>query len=227
MNLQFSNFSMKKLHALVLGATGATGKEIVKLLLEDSNFSKVSLFVRREIDIDHEKLIIHKIDFARLDVYNSLVEGDILFSALGTTVKEAGGKKEQFLVDYTYQYEFAKIASENGVNHYSLVSSFGANKNSFFFYPKIKGALESSVKSLKFNKIHIFQPPSLIRQLELIRFGERYSIKFFQGINKLGFLKSLKPLLVKDLAMKIINESILYHTERITIYKSNDLISIK
>ena len=216
---------MKKLHALVLGATGATGKEMVKLLLEDSNFSKVSLFVRRKIDIDHEKLTIHKIDFTRLNEYNSLVEGDVLFSALGTTKQEAGGKKEQFLVDYTYQYEFAKMASENGVNHYSLVSSIGADKNSFFFYPKIKGALESSIKSLKFNKIHIFQPPSLIRQPELIRSGERYSINFLQVINKLGFLKFLKPILVKDLAMKIINESLLNQIEGITIYKSKDLFN--
>ena len=56
---------MKKLHALVLGATGASGKEIVKLLLEDSNFSKVSLFVRRDIHNEHEKLTVHKIDFSR------------------------------------------------------------------------------------------------------------------------------------------------------------------
>ena len=35
------------MHALVLGASGATGQEIVKLLLEDSNFTKVSVFVRR------------------------------------------------------------------------------------------------------------------------------------------------------------------------------------
>ena len=216
---------MKKLHALVLGATGATGKEMVKLLLEDSNFSKVSLFVRRKIHIDHEKLTIHTIDFSRLNEYNSLVKGDILFSALGTTKQEAGGKKEQFLVDYTYQYEFAKIASENSVSHYSLVSSIGANKHSFFFYPKIKGALESSVKSLRFNKIHIFQPPSLIRQPELIRLGEKYSINFLQAINKLGFLRTLKPLLVKDLVMKIINESLTNKIEGITIYKSKDLFN--
>ena len=216
---------MKKLHALVLGATGATGKEMVKLLLEDSNFSKVSLFVRRKIDIDHEKLTIHKIDFSRLNEYNSLVEGDILFSALGTTKQEAGGKKEQFLVDYIYQYEFAKMASENGVGHYSLVSSIGANKNSFLFYPRIKGALESSVKSLKFNKIHVFQPPSLIRQPELMRSVEKYSINFLQGINKLGFLRSLKPLLVKDLAIKIINESLTNKIEGVTIYKSKDLFN--
>ena len=95
----------------------------------------------------------------------------------------------------------------------------------FFFYPKIKGALESSIKSLKFNKIHIFQPPSLIRQPELIRSGERYSINFLQVINKLGFLKFLKPILVKDLAMKIINESLLNQIEGITIYKSKDLFN--
>ena len=216
---------MKKLHALVLGATGATGKEIVKLLLKDSNFCKVSLFVRRKIHIDHEKLTIHKIDFSRLNEYNSLVKGDILFSVLGTTKKEAGGKKEQFLVDYTYQHEFAKIASENSVSYYSLVSSIGANKNSFFFYPKIKGSLESSVKILRFNKIHIFQPPSLIRQPELIRLGEKYSINFLQVINKLGLLKSFKPLLVKDLAMKIINESLKNKREGITIYKSKNLFN--
>ena len=95
---------MKKIHALVLGATGATGKELVKLLLEDSNFSKVSIFIRRKIDMNHEKLVIHKINFSRLSEYNSLVKGDVLFSSLGTTKQEAGGKKEQFLVDYTYQY---------------------------------------------------------------------------------------------------------------------------
>ena len=216
---------MKKLHALVLGATGATGRELVKLLLEDSNFMQVSIFVRSKIDIDHEKLIIHKIDFTRLNEYNNLIKGDILFSALGTTKQEAGGKKEQFLVDYTYQYEFAKMASENGVNHYSLISSIGADKNSFFFYPKIKGALESSIKSLEFNKIHIFQPPSIIRQPELIRSGEQYSINFLQVMNKLGFLKSLKPILVKDLAAKIIKESLLNQKEGVTIYKSKDLFN--
>ena len=216
---------MKKLHALVLGASGATGKEIVKLLLEDSNFSKVSIFVRRTIDIDHEKLIIHKVNFSKLSEYGSLVKGDILFSALGTTKRDAGGEKEQFLVDYTYQYAFAKMAAKNGVSHYSLVSSMGANKNSFFFYPKIKGALEESIKILKFNKIHIFQPPSLIRQPSLMRLGEKKFIKFIIKINKLGFLKFLKPLLVKDLAMKIIDESLFYQIEGITIYKSKDLFS--
>ena len=84
---------MKKLHALVLGASGATGKELVKILLGDSNFNKVSIFVRNVPAINHEKLTIHIIDFKELEKYKNLIKGDILFSALGTTKKDAGGKK--------------------------------------------------------------------------------------------------------------------------------------
>tara|TARA_B100001769_G_C21952767_1_gene512941 strand:- start:165 stop:560 length:396 start_codon:yes stop_codon:yes gene_type:complete len=129
----------KKLHAMVLGATGATGQELVKRLLNDSYFDKVSVFIRGILNIEHKKLVKHKIDFSRIKEYKPLVSGDILFSAFGTTKKDAGSKRNQYLIDYTYQYEFAKMASENGVTFYSLVSSAGANEKSPFFYPKIKG----------------------------------------------------------------------------------------
>ncbi len=214
---------MKKLHALVLGASGATGRELVKLLLDDSNFSQVSIFVRTDPKISDKKLTIHKIDFAKLEEYKDLIKGDILFSALGTTKKEAGGKKEQYLVDYTYQYEFAKMASDNGVTNYSLVSSTGANVNSSFFYPRIKGALEEAVKKLNFKKIDIFQPPMLIRQPDLIRAGEKSGIKFLNAVNKIGVLNSQKPLNVKDLALKMIKESLNIREERITTFTTKDL----
>ena len=214
---------MKKLHALVLGSTGATGQELVKLLLNNSNFSKVSVFVRRPISINHEKLTVHKVDFSRLNNYKDLVDGDVLFSALGTTRKDAGSKKAQYLVDYTYQYEFAKMASENRVSHYSLVSSVGANDKSWFFYPRIKGYLEESIKHLDFNKIHIFQPPSLIRQPDLIRVSEKISLKTLNILNKMGLLRSFKPVSVVDLAIKMISELKTKNLNKITIYKSEDL----
>jgi uncharacterized protein YbjT (DUF2867 family) len=208
------------MHALVLGGTGASGQEIVKLLLNDSHFSRVSIFVRRKVDIEHEKLDIHQIDFSRLNEYKDLVKGDILFSALGTTKSDAGSKEKQYLVDYTYQYEFAKMASDNGVPHYSLISSLGANKHSLFFYPKIKGELEESVKLLPFNTIQIFQPPSLIRQKELMRTAEKLSVKFFNRLTALGVLKSLKPLNVKDLALKMIKEAKSSQLDKINVFSN-------
>ena len=129
----FHNNLMNKLHALVLGATGATGQEIVNCLLMDPSIEKVSIFVRRKPSFQNKKLAVHIIDFSKLNFYKSFISGDILFSSLGTTLKDAGSKSNQFTVDYTYQLEFAKIALENGVDHYSLVSSYGANKHSIFF----------------------------------------------------------------------------------------------
>ena len=213
----------KKLHALVLGATGATGQELVRQLLSNSNFDRVSIFTRKTFNVEHKKLVKNKIDFSKLTEYKNLVKGDIFFSALGTTLKESGSKKKQYLVDYTYQYEFAKMASENGVTNYSLVSSTGANDKSFFFYPKTKGALEESVKKLKFNKIQIFQPPMLIRPTELMREGEKVGIKVFKGLNKIGILNSQKPLPVEYLAKKMISEALLKRSDSITTFKSKDL----
>ena len=147
-----------------------------------------------------------------------------MFSALGTTLKEAGSKQQQYAVDYTYQYDFAKIAADNGVTHYSLVSSMGANEKSFFFYPKIKGALEESVKKLKFEKTQIFQPPALIRQTELMRAPEKTGIDVFKRLNKIGILKSLQPLSVSVLAEKMVIEGKSDKTVELKIYKPKDII---
>ena len=213
----------EKLHALIIGATGATGIELINELLVNPNFYKISVFGRRVPDIENKKLLKYKIDFSDLNKIKKLLSGDILFSALGTTLKQAGGKKQQFLVDYTYQYEFAKIAVENGTKKYSLVSSTGADKNSFFFYPKIKGELEESVKKLPFNKIQIFQPPTLIRQPALARKGEKIGIKIFNKLNKIGLFKSQKPLPVKILAKIMINTALSKNSNRIEIFSTQNM----
>ncbi|MDA9665965.1 NAD(P)H-binding protein [Bacteroidota bacterium] len=216
---------MKNLNALVIGATGATGRELVKSLLNDNDVEKVTIFVRNLPTLEHEKLKTHVIDFNEIEKHKDLIRGDVLFSTLGTTKKAAGGKKEQYLVDYTYQHEFAKIAAENGVENYSLVSSTGANANSLFFYPKIKGALEEAVKKLNFKKIDIFQPPMLVRQPDLIRDGEKSGIKILNVLNKIGILKSQRPLKVNKLAEKMVKNAKITTKEKVSTYLPKDLFN--
>jgi hypothetical protein len=211
---------MKKLDALVIGATGATGQEIVSQLLENDSFNSVSIFVRKDPNITHSELKTYAIDFSKLEEYKELIKGDVLFSCLGTTLRDAGSKEKQYLVDYTYQYEFAKIASDNGVPIYSLISSTGANENSPFFYPKIKGKLEEAVKKLSFKTIQIFQPPTLIRQKNLIRLGEKIGIKIFGFLNSFGILKSQKPLLVSTLAKVIVDHLKMRQKEKVKTIKT-------
>ena len=216
---------MKKLKALVIGATGATGRELVNSLINDEDFDQVSIFVRKAPELEHEKLKIHTIDFNEIKRHKDLIKGDILFSALGTTKKEAGGKQRQYIIDYTYQYEFAKIAAENGVDQLSLVSSIGANPKSFMFYPKMKGELESDVKKLKFKKIDIFQPPILIRQPEIIRKGEKKAISIIQKLNKLGILKSQQPLMVTNLAERMVKTAKTTSKEKVNTYLPKELFN--
>ena len=216
---------MKKLKALVIGATGATGRELVNSLINDEDFNQVSIFVRKAPDLEHEKLKIHTIDFNEIKKHKELIKGDILFSSLGTTKKEAGGKQRQYIIDYTYQYEFAKIAAENGVDQLSLVSSIGANPKSFMFYPKMKGELESDVKKLKFKKIDIFQPPILIRQPEVIRKAEKKAISIIQKLNKLGILKSQQPLMVSNLAERMVKTAKTNSKEKVNTYLPKELFN--
>ena len=216
---------MKRLNALVIGATGATGRELVNKLLIDDDFQQVTIFVRTAPNIKHEKLKIYEIDFKYLEKYKDKIKGDILFSSLGTTKKDAGGKDQQYEIDYTYQYKFAKIAAENGVGQLCLVSSVGANAKSSFFYPKIKGALEEAVKKLNFKKIDIFQPPMLIRQPDLMRAGEKSGIKILNRLNKIGILKSQKPLAVEALAEKMLKIVKTLSKEKSTTYRPKDLTS--
>lgn len=215
---------MKKSHALVIGATGATGRELVQLLLKDDDFSQVTIFVRTAPTINNKKLKIYEIEFKDLEKYKDIIKGDILFSTLGTTKKDAGGKDQQYEIDYTYQYEFAKTAAENGVGQLSLVSSVGANAKSSFFYPKIKGALEEAVKKLDFKKIDIFQPPMLIRQPDLMREGEKSGIKILNRLNKIGILKSQKPLAVEALAEKMLKMAKTPSNEKATTFLPKDLL---
>jgi hypothetical protein len=106
-----------------------------------------------------------------------------------------------------------------------LVSSVGANAKSSFFYPKIKGALEEVVKKLDFKKIDIFQPPMLIRQPDLMREGEKSGIKILNRLNKIGILKSQKPLAVEALAEKMLKIVKTLSKEKSTTYRPKDLTS--
>lgn len=203
--------------ALVIGATGATGKDLVNQLLQDKDFEEVDIFVRKPIDIQNDKLKTHIVNFEKPEEWKNMVKGDVAFSCLGTTLKTAGSKEAQRKVDFDYQYEFAKAAKENNVDDYVLVSAYGANPNSRIFYSKMKGELEEAVKQLHFTKITIFKPGMLERK-DSDRSGEVLGSRIIKFANKLGLLESQKPLPTNILAKAMINSSKI---------KSNGYSSIK
>ena len=189
--------------ALVIGATGATGKDLVKQLCQDSDFDEIDIFVRRRSDFHHEKVKAHLVDFDHPEEWKHLLKGDVAFSCLGTTLKSAGSKENQKIIDYDYQFNFAKAAKENKVEDYILVSAYGASPDSKIFYSRIKGELEEAVKNLKFEKTTIFKPGMLERK-NTDRNGEVFGLKIIKFLNKLGLFKSQQPLPTEVLAKAMI-----------------------
>lgn len=192
--------------ALIIGATGATGKDLVQQLLNDPDYTAVDIFVRKPLGIYNDKLKIHVVDFDQPDQWKNLVSGDVAFSCLGTTLKDAGSRDAQWKVDYNYQYNFAKSAKENNVEDFVLVSAYGADSKSKIFYSRMKGELENAVRQLHFNKITIFKPGMLERK-DSERNGEVLGGRIIKFANKIGLLESHKPLPTQVLAKAMINSS--------------------
>ncbi|MBI9090985.1 MAG: NAD(P)H-binding protein [Desulfobacterium sp.] len=191
--------------ALVIGATGLVGSCLVSRLLEDDRFARVVIFTRRSSGLAHEKLEEHIVDFDQPEIFRDLVKGDILFSALGTTIKTAGSKAVQYLVDYTYQYCFARAASENRVPGYVLVSSAQASPKARSFYSRMKGELERDIRLLDFKQLHILQPSLLAGDRSENRPGERFGGAFLHCLNRLGLFKRYRPIKGDIVAKAMIN----------------------
>ncbi|BEU87334.1 NAD(P)H-binding protein [Selenomonas sp. TAMA-11512] len=179
--------------AVLIGATGAVGKDLLRALLEDKRYTEVIAFARRALGVTHEKLTEHTIDFDAPATWRELVKGDVLFSTLGTSLKQAGSKEAQRRIDYDYQLAFAKAAQENGVKRLVLLSSIGADSKSSIFYLRLKGELDDAVQGLGFDSLTIVRPPSLIREKSK-RLGETVSVKLLQAVNAVGLAKRLAPM---------------------------------
>ena len=180
--------------AIVIGATGLVGSALVDQLLADDRFSEVKIFVRRSSGLHHPKLRESVIDFDHPEAWSAEVQGDVLFSCLGTTMKQAGSKEAQYRIDHTYQFETAKAAAANGVPRYVLVSSAMASEHSRIFYSRIKGELERDTEKLPFTLVTFLQPGLLTGPRKEERAGEKIGYGLLRLLNRIGIANSQRPI---------------------------------
>lgn len=208
--------------AIVIGATGLVGSNVVEVLVNSQDISKVVTITRRPQPHSSEKVENHVIDFERLSEAASLFMGDMLFSCLGTTAKTAGSIKAQRRVDLDYQYIAAQLAESQSVDHYLLVSSSGADSRSLSPYLRMKGELEDRVQDLKFNQISIFQPSLLLGDRGESRFAEEIASRVLPLLCKLPGLNRYRPIQGQEVAQKMVDIG-LHSNPGIQRYKLDDV----
>lgn len=193
--------------AVIIGATGAVGKEILKEILGTEYYERIYVLGRNSISRlpEDDRLTKIVIDFENMRFDTSILDDADVFAALGTTIKIAGSKENQRKIDVDYTVNFAKLC-EGKVRSFNVVSAIGANSKSKNFYNSLKGELEDKLKEMNLGTLRIFQPSLLISKREDKRFLEEIFMKvapIFQFVLK-GKTKKYSPIEASLLGKKIV-----------------------
>jgi uncharacterized protein YbjT (DUF2867 family) len=191
--------------AIVAGATGLVGKEILEGLLADQTVAAVHSLGRKAPAIQHPKLTAHVVDFAKLP---ALPPANEVYLALGTTIKVAGSQAAFRAIDYDANLAVATAALAAGVRKAGLVSAMGADSRSKVFYSRVKGELEDALAQMPFEGAVIARPSMLVGNREAlgqpIRRGEVLAAALGESI---GFLipANYKPIEASAVAKALLS----------------------
>lgn len=204
--------------AIIFGVTGLTGKALLHNIVEDDRYSKIYIVTRRPCGFIHpkvEEILFNYKDFKEMPS----IKADHVFCCLGTTIKKAGSKEAQQIIDRDFPIAIAKYAHTLGAEKMVTVSSIGADAKSSNFYLRTKGEMEEGVKS-NFKHSVFVRPSFLLGNREEMRIGERIGIALFSIINPLlfGSLSKYKGIQVSQLSKAMIN-ACFNKTEEVLYYK--------
>jgi len=192
--------------ALVAGASGLVGGHVVRLLLEDTGYERVTTLGRRELPFTHKQLAQRVVDFERLTELADFPRVHDVFCCLGTTIRQAGSQDAFRKVDFTYVLALAHVALRHRASQFLLVTALGADPGSRLFYSRVKGEVEEAVKRLQFDGIHILRPSFLIGQRAAIRPAELVAALLSPLVSwaMVGRLRRYRPIRAETVARAMI-----------------------
>jgi uncharacterized protein YbjT (DUF2867 family) len=165
---------------VLLGATGAVGRNVLAETLRSPAFEIVTTLGRRRVDIaDGEaspgKLGQHVVDLEEPASYRALVSGHTAaICTLGVGQPSKSTREEVWKVEVDYVMGFASVCREAGIRHFSLMTSVGSDARSRSYYLRLKGTQEDRVKALGFERTSLFRPSMLLTPRN--RYGARQAV---------------------------------------------------
>ncbi len=160
--------------ALIAGATGLVGKELVRLILTEDYYEKVIIISRRPLAIKDNRLqeVILE-DFDKLGEHEDLFNAEHIFCCLGTTKKSAGSEEVFKKIDVDYPLEMARLSmNKPKFESYHIVTAVGSDSESALFYNQVKGEVEDELKKMDLKSLKIYQPSLLLGYRDEFRLGE-------------------------------------------------------
>ncbi|TGE14323.1 NAD-dependent epimerase/dehydratase family protein [Hymenobacter elongatus] len=188
--------------ALIAGASGLIGSQLLPLLLASDRYAKVIAVGRRPVPMVHPKLEQRVLDMDQLEQHRLSLIADDVFCCLGTTMRQAGSKEAFYKVDYLYVVKLAALTAANFAAQFMVVSSMGADAGSRMYYNRVKGEMEQAVRQTPFRAIHFFRPSLLLGERTEKRAGEQAGTVLLRVLNPLlvGPLRKYRPVAAATVA---------------------------
>ena len=182
--------------AIILGATGLTGGILLHKLLKDDRYSKIKLFSRSSVKLDHPKIEEYLIDMLHLREHGELFIADEVFCCVGTTKSKTPDKETYHKIDYGIPVSAARLCKTNNIKTLIIISALGANPDSSIFYNRTKGEMEKAVLEFEIPNTYILQPSLIDSKRQERRIGEYLFIQFMRLIHPVlvGRLKKYRSI---------------------------------
>ena len=196
--------------AVIAGTSGLIGSKLLDHLLHHSEYSEITILVRRKSKYNSKKLNTIIVDFDNLDNYADEINGHALFCCLGSTREKTPDLGDYRKIDHDYPLKLAEIAKKNGMEQYHLVSSIGANAASSNFYTKMKGETEEDIKRVGMPGLYIYQPSILIGKRREKRLAEKAAVWIMNLVSPLllGGWKKYRPIAALTVAKAMFRKSL-------------------
>lgn len=214
--------------ALIVGATGLVGAQLVKQLCESNHYISVTALVRNKLPFEHSKLTVHQVNFDAISEENVQFVDDV-FCCLGTTRKKAGTREQFEKVDVEYPLHIAALAKHAGAHHFIVITAMGANEKSFAYYNRVKGKLEEQLQALHFPKLSIVRPSLLVGNRPELRLGEKSGELVLKIVNPLlvGPLKRYRAINANQVAEAMLYIALFGKHGAVSVYLSHELAAMK
>lgn len=188
--------------AIILGATGLTGGILLEILLDDPRYTTIKLFSRSKMEGLPNKVQQYIGNLLELEQFKTDFTADEVYCCIGTTKKKTPDKTRYRQIDYGIPVTAAKLAKENGIPMFMVISAMGANKNSNIFYNRTKGEMEQDVLRQNVPNTYILRPSLINGDRSEQRILEKIGIAVFKGIQPLfiGPLRKYRMIAAETIA---------------------------
>ena len=188
--------NMKKIKAIITGASGMVGKSVLLECLENPLIEKILLINRKKININHSKVkefILE--DFMNIDTLkNDLKDYNACFFCLGVS---AIGMSENKYTHITYEItkSFVDILyslNQNITFNYVSGTATDSSEKGTAMWARIKGRTENYILNKGFLDAYMFRPGAIIPEK-----GIKSSTKWYNIIY--AITKPIFPILKKNI----------------------------